>query len=243
MSAIAKFTGGMPVAIEDLEKGLANVAATIQGSTGGVPLLRLLKAGYFVYGPENIETEENSQWAVNPYSITHGYACWGDGVLLGEVMVPFTQAPPTRGDLADFQYEWRQQVAAFLQCTSGEDTGTTVLCKGTSVGWHNAFKELVSAIANQLRTDKINFVPIVELTCDSYQHKKHGQVFYPVLKLVGFSPMSSPEISQPEPEPEVEPDEPDVEQEEEAPAPPPRRRGGKAATAPAPASRRRRRGA
>ena len=53
----------------------------------------------------------------------HGFACWGDGELLDERMVPFTQEPPARGELPDLGWEWNQQVAMQLQCISGEDDG------------------------------------------------------------------------------------------------------------------------
>jgi len=183
MNDLVKFAGGLPIKPEDLEKGLQNVQQSIQGGTGGMPFLRLLKAGFFVYGAENIEVEPGSEWAINPYSIMHGFACWAPGELLDERMVPFTQPPPNKAELPDLGESWDQQVAMQLACVSGEDTGTNVLYKGTSTGLRNASKELINSIIGQLQTDKVNVVPVVELENDSYQHKTYGQIFYPILTI------------------------------------------------------------
>lgn len=181
MNDLVKFAGGLPVNPEDLEAGLKNVAQSIQGSTGGVPFLRLLKSGIYAYGAEKIEPQEGSQWAINPYSLHHGFACWGDGELLDERMVPFTQQPPNRNELPDYGHAWDQQVAMQLQCLNGEDTGTNVLYKGTSTGLRNAVKELINQLIVQLQKDASHCVPVVELDCDSYEHKKYGEIFFPVL--------------------------------------------------------------
>ena len=189
MSDLMKFAGGLPVNPDDLEHGLQNVAATISGGSGGIPYMRLLKSGVYAYGAENIEPEEGSQWAVNPYSLQHGFACWGDGELLDERMVPFSDAPPNRAELPDYGHEWNQQIALQLQCVSGEDEGKTVLYKGTSTGFRNAAKGLIDALVARLRTDKVNFVPVIELDIDSYHHKKYGEIFVPIFDIVDWYSM------------------------------------------------------
>ena len=185
MNDLVKFAGGgLPANPEDLVAGLENVGQSLQASTGGIPFLRLLKSGVYAYGPENIEPEEGSEWAVNPYSLMHGWACWGDGELLDERMVPANQHAPAKGELPDLGYEWAQQVSMQLQCTNGEDEGQVVLYKGTALGLRNAVKELINGLITQIKADPQNIVPVIELECDSYHHKKHGQIFYPVLDVV-----------------------------------------------------------
>lgn len=174
---------GLPANPDDLIKGLQNVGQTLQGSSGGVPFLRLLKSGRYAYGAENIEPEEDSLWAMNPNSLQHGWACWVDSELLGEAMVPFTQAAPARAGLPDYGGDWKQQVSMVLQCLNGEDEGVSVLYKGTSVGLHNAVKLLINDLVRQLQTDPKHCVPVLALECDSYNHKKHGEIFYPVLTI------------------------------------------------------------
>lgn len=181
---LVKFNAaGLPANPEDLVKGLQNVVSNVQAG-GGMPFLRLLRSGLWVYGAENIEVQEGSQWAVNPASLQHGWACWGEGELLGEAMVPFNQPLPAKNTLPDYGEDWSQQLAVQLQCLTGEDVGVQVLYKGTSLGLRTAIRELISALIGQLQRDPTNCVPVVRLEVDSYNHKKYGEVFTPVLEIV-----------------------------------------------------------
>lgn len=197
MSNLTKFSGGLPANPEVLEQGLQNMAQSIEGASGGIALLRLQKSGVFVYGPENIEVEEGSHWAVNPYTMMHGFACWGDGELLDERMVPMTSPPPPQAELPDYGQPWNQQVSMMMQCVSGEDEGQPVLYKGTSLGLRNAVKELIQAVVAQLSVDKKNCVPVITLESDSYIHKKHGETFFPVLEVEKFISMDGLEEAEP----------------------------------------------
>lgn len=248
MNDLVKFgTGGVPANPEDLVKGLQNVGQTLQGSSGGLAFLRLLKSGIYAYGPENIEPEPGSTWAINPYSLAHGFACWGDGELLDERMVPFNQQPPMRGELPDYGHEWTQQVAMQLACLDGEDEGVNVLYKGTSTGLRNAVKKLIDEIIAQAQVDQNHIVPVVQLECDSYQHKKYGEIFFPVLEVEKW--ISIDDASEAAAEETAESaDQPPAESEEAAPEPaqPARRRRRAAAeqskdAEPATSSNRRRR--
>ncbi len=184
MNQVTKFQGGtVPATADALIAGLSSVSQEVH-SGGGTPFLKLSKAGVFAYGAENIEVEEGSTWAVNPYSLEHGYAAWGDGELFGEVMVPFNQPAPNRATLQDYGVAWKQQFAVVMQCTSGEDKGQAVLYKGTSKGLSSAMKTLIDAIVTQVQSDKTHIVPIVELDVSSYTHKKYGEIFTPVLDIV-----------------------------------------------------------
>lgn len=189
---LVKFGGNLPSTPDELAKGLQGVSQGLHQTVSGIPFLSL-KSGYFVYGPEKIEVEEGSQWAVNPYSIHHGFACWGDGELLGEVMSRFDQPPPRQDQLQDHGQPWGQQISMELKCVTGEDQGLTVLYKSTSVGMRNAAKVLIDNIVNQAQADPEHIVPVVELLCDSYQHKKYGETFYPVLDPVEWLTMGGPE--------------------------------------------------
>jgi hypothetical protein len=251
MNELAKFAGGLPIKPEDLEAGLQNVQSSIQGGTGGMPFLRLLKAGYFVYGAENIEVEPGSEWAINPYSLMHGFACWAPGELLDERMVPFTQQPPNKAELPDLGQSWDQQVAMQLACVTGEDSGTNVLYKGTSTGLRNATKELINAIISQLQVDKELIVPIVALETDSYNHKQYGQIFYPILTIKkwdtieGDAAEESEVTDKSEADPTTEESDETTEQADKPPAPRRRRKTSKAKAAdetpPQSSNRRRRR--
>lgn len=183
-SNVVKFTGGVPATSDDLIKSLQNVQSTMVTSTGGLPFFRLLKTGHYAYGVENLEPEEDSEWAIHPASLMHGYACWGDGELLDERMVPANQAKPARSELPEYGQPWSDQVALMLQCLNGEDTGVQVLYKGTSLGLRNAVKDLIGKMITQIKADPDNVVPVIELEVDSYQHKSYGEIFTPQFNLL-----------------------------------------------------------
>jgi hypothetical protein len=166
---------------------LQHVSAGLSGRSGGMPILRLLRDGVFAYGQEDIEPQEGSQWAVNPFSFQHGFACWGSektstqGQLLGEAMVPLNQPPPDVNELQNHGEPWAQQISFQLQCLNGEDTGVTVIYKSTSIGYLNMAKGLIDQIVLQLQHDKDNCVPVVELDAGHYHHKDYGKTYFPVI--------------------------------------------------------------
>jgi len=219
MTDIVRFTEDdqLPATADDLIAGLQRVTSAMQSVAGGVPYLRLLRSGVFAYGPENVEPEPESIWAINPYSITHGFACWGDGELLGERMVPFNQTPPNRGELPDYGFEWDQQFGMQLQCVTGEDKDTVVLYRGTSTGLRNASKKLIDQIIAQAQRDPQHLVPAVRLEVDSYHHKKYGEIYFPVLDIHDWLSIETGEAAENDDPIVVEDDDP-VFDADEAPA-------------------------
>ena len=185
MNEVVKFAGGgVPATQDDLIKGLQNIKSSVKGSTGGLLLLRLLRSGEFAYGPEYIEPEENSEWALNPETLQHGWACWGDGELLDERMVSFRAPVPPKGELPDLGEPWAPQMSVQMQCLNGEDEGTVVLYKGTSLGLRNAIDGVIDQLLVQVQKDIEHIVPVLRLFSDSYTHKRYGEIFYPVLEIV-----------------------------------------------------------
>lgn len=170
--------------LSSLKTGLQNVSSTLKAS-GGVPILRMLKDGGWVYGPENIEVEEGALWAVNIYSLQHGWVSWTDkpgnasNEIVGEVMVPMTSPLPPETELRDTGWSWSQQLSVELQCLNGTDIGEVVQYKVTSVGGMNALKTLISAIMAQLDSNPDRPIPVVALANGSYSHKKYGKVYTP----------------------------------------------------------------
>jgi len=213
MNQIAnRATGGAVAALSSLKAGLQNVSSTIH-TPGGLPILRLLKDGDWVYGAENVEVEEGSLWAVNLFSIQHGWVAWTDkpgnapNEIVGEIMVSAGSPLPLESSLADVsdkQAAWRQQLAVELLCVNGTDNGEVVNYKTTSVGGMNAIKTLLAAIQKQLDTDPDRPVPLVALENDSYQHRRHGKVYYPVLAIAKWVELTdeAPTVDEPEPAPE-----------------------------------------
>lgn len=193
MNALTNPTGGAIASLQNLKQGLQNVRQSIPQTSD--PFLRMGRDGVWVYGAENIEVEEGSQWAVNPLSLRHGYASWTDhknqkNELVGEVMVPMTHPLPMQNELRDTGWPWAQQVSFQLQCVSGEDKGEQTLYKTVSVGGMNAVNKLVADIMAQLDKDPEKPIPLVTLDTDSYTHKQWGKTYVPIFTVRGWSPMT-----------------------------------------------------
>ena len=172
----------MPSVITNLISDLEAVTETI-ATTDGLPFLRLLKSGEWVYGSDDVPVEEGSLWALSPTSVQTGFCAWGKGDLLGEVMAATGQPRVLKSDLPDVGEAWKEQIGCILQCISGEDTGTTVLFKASSHGGKKAFKAVLSAIVAQGRAGKEEVVPALDLQCDSYKHAEYGKIFFPILNV------------------------------------------------------------
>lgn len=199
MNAIANRSSSAVAALSNLKAGLTNVATSIV-ATGSDPYLRLLKDGSWVYGAENVEVEDKSEWAINPLSLMHGWTAWTDykkkaNEKLGEVMVPASMPLPPRAELRKVvdednnECDWSQQLSLQFQCLTGEDEGTQVQYNTTSVGGMNAVKALINAIMRQLEVDADNPVPVVVMKSDSYQHKVYGKTYVPQFDIIDWVPL------------------------------------------------------
>jgi hypothetical protein len=169
-----------------LMRGVEDVRAGMSTSDMGKPLLRLLRNGEWVFGQSNEEVQEGSQWAINLMSLQRGWCCWHDGQLLGQVMdsiqVPRPPCPaPVNGQ------GFAEQYSMELTCIHGDDAGTLVLYKNNSLGFKNAFADLMGKVRARYAMDRVNYWPVVELEMDSYDHKKYGLIYNPILKIVAWA--------------------------------------------------------
>lgn len=217
MSSIVKFSkAGLP-AVTSLTTALRQMENEV--AAVGTAILKMDKTGHWVFGADQTEVEDDSLWAVNPFSFVHGYIAWGDGEVLGESMVsvsePLPEPPPAPPQA---RKGWEKQVGLSLKCISGEDTGLEVRYTTTSVGGKRGVQTLAVAIAEQVEKDQNTPVAIVRLGKEHYQHKSYGRIYTPVFEVVRWIGMEG--------------DAPET-VETEAPA---------AAEAPAPTGRRRRAG-
>jgi len=207
MSNLVAFNkAGLP-ALAAIATAIKTVAAP--AAAAGSVILKMDKTGHWVYGADQTEVEPDSKWAINPFSFVHGVIAWGDGVVLGEKMVPLTDPLPEMDDAPpNATRGWERQVGFSLKCLTGEDKGLEARYSATSVGGKKGFEAIASAFANQVAQDESKPVPVVLLKKEHYQHKSYGRIYTPVFEIVEFMSMDGP----------VE--------EEEAPAPTRRRRAG-----------------
>ena len=183
-NALTPFNGAQVPAVTTVVAGLNNLSKE-KPSVGGMALLRMVD-GEWVFGPENTAVELDSEWAVHPGGFSHGFVCWDDGQLVGEVMVPAHAPRPTRDELPEVQGAWQEQLSLVLACVSGADKGQTVLYKNSSLGGREAIANLGEAIVAQASKDPEAIVPIVRLDSTDYRHKKYGKVYKPVFAIEEF---------------------------------------------------------
>ena len=165
-------------------------------SPAGVAILKMDKTGHWVYGADQTEIEDDSTWAVNPFSFVHGFIAWGDGEVLGEKMVSVSQPlPELEGAPQAAKRGWETQVGLSLKCLTGEDKGLEARFSTTSVGGKRAVQALAVAIANQVEKDQSNPVPVILLKKEHYQHKSYGRIFTPVFDIVEWTGMDAKEAT------------------------------------------------
>lgn len=191
MGTAVTFANAKLPAVADLASSLRKVADDVGGS--GNIILKMDKTGHWVFGADQTEVEDDSTWAVNPFSFVHGYIAWGEGEVLAEKMAPVTEplpevppAPPgaKRG--------WELQVGCSLKCVSGEDTGMEARYTVTSVGGKKAVQKLALDIAAQVEKDQTKPVPVVALKKEHYTHKSYGRIYTPVFDIKSWIGMEGP---------------------------------------------------
>lgn len=197
MSAIVKFGNANLPSVQSLAQSLRSLDTGT--SLGNTVILKMDKTGHWVFGADQTEVEDDSLWAINPFSFTHGYIAWGDGDVLGEKMAPVTQplpdlepAPPgsKRG--------WEPQVGMSLKCVKGEDKDMETRFQTTSVGGKRAVQVLALAIASQVEKDQSKPVPVVRLKKEHYTHKSYGRIYTPVFDVVEWISLDGPDAEAPE---------------------------------------------
>jgi hypothetical protein len=190
---------GLP-AVSTLSTALRSIQADV--GPAGIAILKMDKTGHWVFGADQTEVEDDSTWAVNPFSFVHGYIAWGDGEVLAEKMASVSQPLPEIEDAPPGAKKgWETQVGLALKCISGEDKGLEARYTTTSVGGKKAVQTLAVALAEQVEKDQSKPVAIVRLKKDHYAHKSYGKIYTPVFEVVEWVSMDDePTVAEPEAE-------------------------------------------
>lgn len=194
MSNLVKFAqAGLP-SVQTLSTALRSIESVSPLQSA---IIKMDRTGHWVYGADQTEAEDDSRWAVNPFSFVHGFIAWGDGEVLAEKMASVTQPlPELDTPPPGAKKGWESQVGMMLKCVSGEDAGLECRYTTTSVGGKRAVQELAVAIAAQVEKDPSKPVPIVMLGKDHYQHKSYGRIFTPVFKVVEWVSMDGDDAAE-----------------------------------------------
>lgn len=208
MSSLVTFSQANLPAVTTLSSALRKLDAEVGPS--GVAIIKMDKTGHWVFGADQTEVEDDSTWAINPFSFIHGYIAWGGtgtaaaGTVLGEKMASVAEPLPEIGAAPELATNgWQKQVGLSMKCVSGEDEGLECRYATISVGGIKAVQALAVAIATQVEKDPAKPVPIVKLKKDHYQHKSYGKIFTPVFDIVEWVSMDGNKAEEAE-VPEVE---------------------------------------
>jgi len=188
MSNLVSFKGANLPAVSTLSTAL-RALETVAGPAGSV-IIKMDKTGHWVFGADQTDVEEDSTWAVNPFSFIHGFIAWGDGEVLGEKMVSVSEPlPEMEAAPPNAKRGWETQVGMSLKCLSGSDKDMEARYTVTSVGGKKAVQALAVAIAEQVEKDQSKPVPVVRLKKDHYTHKSYGRIYTPVFEIVEWVSM------------------------------------------------------
>ena len=194
MNDVVKFGGANLPSVKSLSSALRQIEADV-GPVGGNVILKMDKAGHWVFGADQTEVEDDSVWAINPFSFVHGFIAWGDGTVLAEKMAPVTDPLPETGPAPDScKRGWEMQVGMSLACTTGEDKGLQARYTVTSVGGKRAVQALAVAIADQADKHPEKPVPLVRLKKEHYQHKSYGRIYTPIFDIVDWTSLEADSV-------------------------------------------------
>lgn len=235
MSNLVAFGGGTGlISRESLASNLQRSAQALPTTgNGGAQYLKMDKGnGDWIFGAEETVVEDGSLWAINPASLMHGWAAWDHhkgGAPIYEVMVsinrdlpPENMLPPLPAGTPDpkapnvpVTLAYQQQRSIQAMCVEGEDAGTLVEYKQSSVGAMKLFGELTNKLLDQLDKDPEKIVAIVKFGSDRYKHKKWGWTYNPVLEFVEWRTLdNTAPVAGKDDEPEAEGDKPEDDGEE-----------------------------
>jgi hypothetical protein len=188
MSNITAFkNAGLP-SVQSLSSALRSIQP--DAASGGAVILKMDKTGHWVFGADQTEVEDDSIWAVNPFSFVHGFIAWGDGEVLAERMASVAEPlPELEPAPAAAKRGWEMQVGMTLACTNGEDKDMQARYSATSVGGKRAVQSLAVAIAEQVDKNPDKPVPMVRLKKEHYQHKSYGRIYTPIFEIVDWAAM------------------------------------------------------
>lgn len=168
-----------------LAAGIAESRASTIINAGGKPLLRIMKDGRWVFGQSDEEVQDNSRWLINIATLAHGYCCWVEGSLRGEVLKSVFEVKPTQPPAID-GVSYKEQRAFDLKCIDGDDAGTEVLYKTSSKSGMEASDKLFAALQSRIALDQAYIFPAVVFDVSHYEHKQYGRIYTPIMEIVGW---------------------------------------------------------
>jgi hypothetical protein len=183
--------------LADLQTMLNNVELSSLTTRSGKPMM-LFKSrenGTWMFGRTRTVPEVDSLWAFNPTTFQWGFICFGnDNKVVDERLVSVAKPKPDRTALPDTGFPWQEERGVDLKCISGVDAGAEVTLKINTDGGLKAVDGLIETVRDRLNGGQHDgkIVPISHLGRDSYPHREHGRIWYPVIDVVDWMLFDGP---------------------------------------------------
>ena len=117
-----------------------------------------------IYGPQNVDVQEGSHWAVNLASLEHGWSLLGRRRAARPDHGRRLACRSRSGPPAIEGYAFEPQFGMNLACISGDDKGLEVIYKNnSSLGYKKAFDQLLADIRARYVVDQQFYWPVIEL--------------------------------------------------------------------------------
>jgi hypothetical protein len=190
------FSGHQLVDAKKLAESLAGFSAA-KNALMGKALLKLTKAGVWVFGADNEVLKSGTLLIAHPGSLQSGYVAWWMGKIEGEKMQPVSLGPVDATTLGEVNSGgippgfkkpsgkgWESQ--ASIDLITQADTPLSLVYKTSSLGGMKALLTLAGEIAFGMSENPNRVYPLIEVSVDSYIHKEYGEVFTPMLTVEGW---------------------------------------------------------
>ena len=183
MNEVVNMTGGA-LSVSDLEASLQTTAAEAPVTSGDFhPYLGINRNGEWKMGQDKTHLVDGTAIALVISYLQKGVCAWGDGELLGEIMVPHNQPKPNKAELPDVGAPWKDQMSLQGMVMSGDAKGQEFIYKMSSAGGLKSIKAVIDMVLTQLRVDQVNIVPVCIISSKSYESRKYGTIHEPILTL------------------------------------------------------------
>lgn len=202
---VAKFFSGHQLPDRaKLSDALAGFSAA-KNALMGKALLRLTKQGTWVFGADSETLKTGTVLIANPSSLSSGYVAWYQSKIEGEHMQPLSLGPVDQSKLTEVNSGsippgkkvasgkgWESQ--ASIDLITQADVPLSLCYKSSSMGGMRALLTLAGEIAYGLSENPTRCFPLVEIDTDSYIHKEFGEVFTPMLSIIGWLDAEGKEV-------------------------------------------------
>lgn len=184
-----------------LRSALNTVTAVLPASDGGMPYLRLLKDGEWVFGKDDVVVQQGTKAVVDVKSAKVGYACWTDraknkmkDVRLGEVMADVFKGEPVprEADLPKHvdpetgePAQWKLQASFVVKLLDGDNAGQPLLWKTSSYNGLLSASELSRQIAARVDEGNEAVFPVIEIRSVAAKNA-YGRFYKPDMRIVGW---------------------------------------------------------